>query len=75
MKIGQTQCPPSYGINYFFYSIMAIVDGWRQRERETERECAYGGRDMLLVKAVNVVKILNCIIMQGKNCIMLKTST
>jgi len=51
---------------------MAIVDGWRQRERETERECAYGGRDMLLVKAVNVVKILNCIIMQGKNCIMLK---
>lgn len=57
------------------------VDGWMDGERERQTERAYGGRDMLLsfifkflVKAANVVKILNCIIMQGKNCIMLKTS-
>lgn len=52
-----------------------------ERERGMDGERAYGGRDMplsfifkFLVKAANVVKIHNCIIMQGKNCIMLKTS-
>lgn len=43
------------------------MDGWMERER------AYGGRDMppsfiskFLVKVANVVKILNCIFMEGK---------
>lgn len=62
---------------WFYYGICEWArrrDGWRER--------AYGGRDMplsfifkFLVKAANVVKIHNCIIMQGKNCIMLKTSS
>lgn len=43
------------------------MDGW------SERESVYGGRDMLLsfifkflVKAENVVEILNCAVMEGK---------
>lgn len=44
-------------------------EGWMDGERES----AYGGRDMLLsfifkflVKAANVVEILNCAVMEGK---------
>ncbi len=74
MKIGQTQCPPSsYWINDFFILLYQLCVREKEGWMDGERESAYGGRDMLLsfifkflVMVANVVKILNCAVMEEK---------